>query len=97
MIAQKTMIVVQVLGECHRRSPDGVGEQSQHVGALASDEVADLAADQDERGRDQRLDRDRRLDTAHGRVEVVYHRGDRHVHERRVDDEHEHRHCQQDS
>ena len=26
------------------------------------------------------------------RVEIVDHRGDRHVHQRRVDDQHEHRH-----
>ena len=86
----------QALGERHRQGADGVAEQAQHVGPLAADEVADLAADQDERGRDQRLERDRRLDAADGRVEVLDHRRDRHVHQRRVDDEHEHRHRQQD-
>ena len=85
----------QALGQRHRQGADGVAEQAQHVGALAPDEVADLAADQDERRGDQRLERDRGLDAADGRVEIVDHRGDRDVHQRRVDDEHEHRHRQQ--
>ena len=95
-IAQKMMIGGQALGERHRQGADRVAEQAQHVGPLAPDEVADLAADQDERGRDQRLERDRRLDAADRRVEVLDHRRDRDVHQRRVDDEHEHRHRQQD-
>ena len=86
----------ETLGEGHRDGTDGVAEETEHVGALAPEEVADLAADQDERGRDQRLEGDRRLDAAHGRVEVLDDRRDRHVHQRRVDDEHEHRHRQQD-
>ena len=86
----------QALGERHRQGADGVAEQTQHVGALAPDEIADLAADQDERGRHQRLERDRRLDAADGRVEILDDRRDRDVHQRRVDDEHEHRHRQQD-
>ena len=61
----------QALGERHRQGADGVAEQTQHVRPLAADEVADLAADQDERGRHQRLERDRRLDAADGRVEIV--------------------------
>ena len=85
----------QALGERHRRGADGVAEQAQHVRPLAPDEVADFAADQDERGRYQRLERDGRLDAAGGRVEVPNHRRDRHVHQRCVDDEHEHRHRQQ--
>jgi hypothetical protein len=86
----------QALGEDHRQGADGVAEQPQHVGPLAPDEVADLAADQDEGGRHQRLDGDGRLDAAHGRVEVPDHRRDRDVHQRRVDDEHEHRHRQEE-
>ena len=96
MIAQKTMTAVRLCASVIARAPIGVAEQAQHVGALAADEIADLAADQDERGRYQRLERDRRLDAADGRAEVVDHRRDRHVHQRRVDDEHEHRHRQQD-
>ena len=42
---------------------------------------------------DERLERDRRLDAAHRRAEVADNRGDRHVHQRRVDDQHEH--CRQ--
>ena len=61
----------QALRERHRQRADRVAEQAEHVGALAPDEVADLAADEDERGRDQRLERDRRLDAADGRVEVL--------------------------
>ena len=87
----------QALCERHRQSADRVGEQTQHVGPLASDQIADLAADQDERGRDQRLERDRRLDAADRRVEIIDHRRDRDVHQRRVDDEHEHRHREQQS
>ena len=85
----------QALGQGHRRGADRVGEQPQDVRPLAADEVAHLAADQDERGGDQRLERDRGLDAAHGRVEVLDHRRDRDVHQRRVDDEHEHRRRQQ--
>ncbi len=86
----------QALGERHRQRADRVAEQAQHVGPLAPDQVADLAPDQDERGGHERLERDRRLHAADGRVQVVHHRRDRDVHHRRVDDEHEHRHRQQD-
>ena len=86
----------QALRERHRQRADRIGQQTQHVGPLAPDQIADLAADQDERGRHQRLERDRRLDAAHGRVEIVDHGRDRDVHQRRVDDEHEHRHRQQE-
>ena len=86
----------QTLGEGHRQGADRVAEQTQHVGLLAADQVADLAADQDERGRHQRLQRDRRLHPADRGVQVLDHRGDRHVHQRGVHDEHEHRHGQQD-
>ena len=81
----------QVLGDGHGHRAGRVAQQPQHERPLAAEEVADLAADQDERGGDQRLERDRALDRADGRVEVIDHRGDRHVHQRRVDDEHEHR------
>jgi hypothetical protein len=39
----------QALGERHRQGADGIAEQTQHVGSLAPDKIADLAADQDER------------------------------------------------
>ena len=64
----------QALGERHRQGADGVAEQTQHVGPLAPDEIADLAADQDERGGHQCFQRDRRLDAADGRVEIPNHR-----------------------
>ena len=86
----------QALRQRHRQRARRVAEQAEDVGALAADQVADLAADQDERRRDERLERDRRLHAAGGRVEVVHDRGDRHVHQRRVDDEDEHRHREQD-
>ena len=60
----------QVLRERHRQRADRVAEQAEDVRPLAADQIADLAADQDERGRNQRLERDRRLDAAHGRVEI---------------------------
>ena len=94
--AQKITIGSEALRERHRERADRVPEQAEHVGALAADQVADLAADQDERSRDERLERDRRLHAARGRVEVVHDGRDRHVHQRRVDDEHEHRHREQD-
>ena len=59
MIAQKMMIAAQALRQRHRDRADGVAEQPEHVRALAAEQVADLAADQDERRRDQRLERDR--------------------------------------
>ena len=96
MIAQKMMIAVRPWASVIARAPMAYAEQTQHVGPLAPEEVADLAADQDERGGDQGLERDRGLDAADGRVEILDHRGDRDVHQRRVDDEHEHRHRQQD-
>ena len=87
----------QALREHHRERAHGIQDQPDHVGALATEEVADLAADQDEGGRRERLDRDRGLNAAHRRVEVPDDRRDRDVHERRVDDEYEHRHRQQDA
>jgi hypothetical protein len=86
----------QVLRECHCQSADGVAEQPQHVCALAPEEVAYLAPDQDERRRDQCLQRDCRLDAADGRVEISNHRRDGDIHQGRVHDEDEHRHRQQD-
>ena len=62
----------QTLREHHRQSAEHVQEQTGPIGALAAEEVADLAADQDEGGGDQRLDRDRRLHAAHRRIEVVH-------------------------
>ena len=61
----------QALGQGHRQRADRVAEQTQHVGPLAADQVADLAADQDERRRHQRLQRDRRLHAADRRVQVA--------------------------
>jgi len=86
----------QALGERHRKGTDGVAEQTQNVGALAAEEIADLAAYQDERGGHKRLERDRGLDTADGCADVLNHRSDRNVHQRCIDDEHEHRHRQQE-
>ena len=94
--AQKMKIGTHGLGEGHRQGADRVGEQAQDVGALASEQVADLAADQDERGRHQGLERDRGLDGAHVGAEVGDDRRDRDIHDRRVDDQDEHGHRQQD-
>jgi hypothetical protein len=82
--------------EGHRQRAERIRQQTQHIRPLAPEQVADLAADQDERSRDQGLERDRALDRAHRRVEVLDYRRDRHVHQRRVDDEHEHRGRQQE-
>src|SRR3954462_7631539 len=85
----------EALGDRHGQGADRVAEEAQDERALASDEVADLAPDQDERGRHEGLERDGALHAAHGRVEVLDHLRDRHVHQRRVDDQHEHRHRQE--
>ncbi len=95
-MAQKMMIALRSWASAIDKRADGVAEKTQDVGPLAPDEIADLAADEDERGGHQRLERDRRLHAADGRVEIPNHRRDRDVHQRRVDDEHEHRHRQQD-
>jgi hypothetical protein len=63
----------QALGQRHRQRADRVAEQAQHVRPLATDEVADLAADEDERGGHQRLEGDRRLHAADRGVQVVHH------------------------
>ena len=85
----------QALGERHRHGADRVAEQAEDERPLAPDQVADLAPDQDERRRHQRLERDRALHAADRRVEVLDDLRDRHVHQRCVDDEHEHRRREQ--
>ena len=95
-IAQKTMIARTSWASVIAIAPTAVPQETQLVRELAADQIADLAADQDERGRDERLQRDRRLDVAHRRLEVPHDRRDRHVHDRGVDDEHEHRHREED-
>jgi hypothetical protein len=72
-----------------------IAEQPERERQLAPEEIADLAADEDERRRHQRLDRDRALHAADRRVEVLHDLRDRNVHERRVDHEDEHRHREQ--
>ena len=72
--AQKMMTAVRLWASAIARAPIGVAQQTQHVGPLAPDEIADLAADQDERGRHQCFQRDRRLNTADGRAEIPNHR-----------------------
>ena len=85
----------QALGQRHGQRPECVGQQSEDIGPLPADQVAHLAVDQDERRRDQRLESDGGLDAAGGRVQVLDDRGDRHVHQRRVDHQHEHGRRQQ--
>jgi hypothetical protein len=86
----------QALRERHRERARPVAQEAEHVGALAADQVAELAPNQDEGRRDERLERDRRLDAAGRRVQVSHDSRDGHVHQRRVDDEHEHRHGEED-
>ncbi len=73
MIAQKTMIAVRSWARVIGHRADGVADEPEHVCALAPDQVSDFAADQDEGSGDQRLERDRRLDAADRRVEIVDH------------------------
>ena len=86
----------QALSQRHRQGSDRVGTEPEHIGPLAPEQIADLAADQDERSGHQRLERDRGLNVAHGRVQILDHGRDRDVHQRGVDDEHEHRHGEQE-
>ena len=67
--AQKTMIAARPWPTTIA-APRRVEDQAAHIGALATEEVAELAADQDERGRHKRLDRHRRLDPADRRVQI---------------------------
>jgi hypothetical protein len=60
----------QALTDHHRQSAGRVENEADHVGTLAAEQVPELAADQDEGGGYQRLDRHRSLDAAHRRVEV---------------------------
>ena len=92
MIAQKMMIAVSLLRQHHRDRARHVAEQAEHVCPLAAEEVADLAPDEDEGGGDERFEGDGRLHAADRGVQVLHHSGDRHVHQRCVDDQHEHRH-----
>ena len=71
----------EALRQGHRQRAERVAAQTEHVGALPADQVADLASDQDERGRNERFGRDRRLDAAGRRVEVAHDRRDRDVHQ----------------
>jgi hypothetical protein len=86
----------EALGKGHRKRATRVPEEAEDIGALPPDQVPDPASDQDERGRDERLERNRGLHPARRRVEVANDGRDRDVHHRRVDDEDEHRHRQQD-
>jgi hypothetical protein len=86
----------QVLREDHGQRTDRISEQTERVRPLAADQVADLAADQDERRGHECLERDRRLDPADGRTQVLNHGRDRHVHQGRIDHEDEHRHRDED-
>ena len=81
----------QALCQRHGECADRVRDQANDVRAFAPDEVGHLAACQDERGRHERLDCDRCLHAADGRVEVVHDCRNRHVHQRGVYDQHEHR------
>ena len=68
------MIAVRPWASAICQGADRVSEQTQHVCPLAPDEIADLAADEDERRGYQRFERDRGLDATDGRVEIVNHR-----------------------
>ena len=93
--AQKMTMAVTLWASVIAEGTYCVPEQAEHVRPLATDQVAHLAADQDERRRDERLERDRGLHAADGGVEILHHRGDGHVHQRGVDDQHEHGHRQE--
>jgi hypothetical protein len=64
----------EALGERHCERTDRIADQPEHEGPLATHEISDLAADQYESGRYQRLQRDRRLHSTHTCVQIVDHR-----------------------
>ncbi len=94
--AQKMMIAVRPWASVIAIAPIAYPSKPRTYARLRAEQVAELAAQQDEGGGHERLQRDRRLDAADGRVDVLDHCRDRHVHQRRVDDQHEHRHREQD-
>ena len=64
--------------------PAPVDDAPDREGALAAEDLAELAAGDHERGHHQRVEGDRGLDPGHRRADVLGHGGDRHVHDRAV-------------
>ena len=63
---------------------DAVDDQPDGEGALAAEDLAELAAGDHERGHHQRVEGNRGLDPRHRRADVLGDRCDRHVHDRTV-------------
>ena len=64
--------------------PAPVDHAPDREGALAAEDLAELAAGDHQRGHHQRVEGDRGLDPGHRRADVLGHGGDRHVHDRAV-------------
>ena len=91
MIAQKMIIGGQPLGERHRAGADGVAEQAEHVRPLAPERGRRSCSPIRMNAADTSASRAIvRLHAAGRGVEVFDDRGDRNVHQGRIDDQHEH-------
>ena len=74
----------QVRGQRRRQRSAGVDDAPDRERALPADDLADLAAGDHQGGHHQRVQRDRRLDPGDRRPDVAGDRGDRRVHDGRV-------------
>ncbi len=61
----------QAGGNGHRQCPNRICDEADHIGSLPADQVSHLAADQNERRRNQGLDCNCGLDAAHRGTEIV--------------------------
>ena len=75
----------QVRGQRRRERPAGVDDAPDRERALAAEDLADLAAGDHQGRHHQRVERDRRLDPGDSRADVLGDRGDRRVHDGRVE------------
>ena len=74
----------QIAGQRGGQRPAPVDDAADGEGALAAEDLAELAAGDHQRGHHQRVEGDRGLDPGHRRADVLGHGGDRHVHDRTV-------------
>jgi hypothetical protein len=75
-------------GDAAGHGGDGEEEQAGEENALAAELIAERSADQDERAEKQRVGLDHPLDVGDRGVEIGLKRGQRHVHDRAVDERH---------
>ena len=74
----------EIRGESRYQRTSAVDKQTDNICPLHAPPIAKLAANEHEGSHDERVDRDRRLQPEHRRVQVGDNLRDRHVHDRRV-------------